>query len=272
MAASPLSSRAGVRASGAAVLWILALFALLLWQVDSAEPGAALEWVELAKLWLARGFLGVAILTIVVLAAWPPFWTGTRLWWRDLRAWFMVDKAPMYQALTRLEHFETADEHFIVAQTLYRMRERGSALAHLNRAIELDDTVLKCFALRGRVRIERGDLAGGIEDFQRVVAKDPGHGFGESLLRLGLALTAAREDDAARTRLEQHAADNGPERRALVARAILAQRADDSHAATELLREAAAEPRDGEHLPIEAAHARARARAMLRYRWAGGES
>ncbi len=60
---------------------------------------------------------------------------------------------------------------------LFEVGERDAAMAHLDRAIELDRDDKRAVANRGHVRRERGELPAAIEDLTRALERSPDYAF-----------------------------------------------------------------------------------------------
>ena len=258
-----MSNRTILRTLLAVLLWTAALVPVAFYFMDAAEPGSAVPVARSIGHWLVRGLwvgLGAAAFFLLV---YPPFWPSVRLLFARLRSRMNVDQAPMIQAMSRLEHHETSDDHAAIARVLFHMGDPARAYPHAIRAVELDRDSLKARYLLARILEDAGQLPGALQQYQEIIRFDASHAFGEALLRLGLLQFTVGDYDNASVTLQRHHDTHGPNRRVLLARGKLAGKRGDANQRVELLREAARAPIDGEHMSPEDALARARARVAL---------
>lgn len=254
--------RSKLRLGFGVLLWLLALAPLALFALDRAEPGAALSVVGRAGSLAGAGLWILVILGIAALF-YPPFLPWLRLRFRRTRDGVSVDQTALQAAQQRLQHLETSDDRFLLAQVHEQAGDRQNALLQVVRALELEPGLLKARALLARLLIDSRREAEAIPVLRSILAEQRDHGFGDTLLRLGLALARSGETAEAARVLEEHEAAHGANRIALLQRARIAVDAGDTARGAALMRRVAAAPAEGEFLPPEAALARAQARVAL---------
>ncbi len=256
-------SKTKTRVTFAVVLWLLALIAPLLLVLDSMERGSAVEWVDAGSSVAGWVIGGAALVILVGLLLYPPFLPATRVRIRRLKSRIHVDQAPLRQAIGRLEHHETADDHFIVAQVSYRMGEVQTAVDHCARALEIEADCTKARNLLAKILAKAGQHEQAAALYDLVVRADPSFGFGDALLGLASSLDKLGQHEAAEAALATHEELHGGNRQALLLRARVAAHAGDKDKQREFLTRAAAPQMDGEIMAPEAQLARARARVAL---------
>lgn len=247
-------------------VWLLAAWPVLLWLLQGSDPElavavahrtAAILW---STLWWTLGGGLVACLLLPPVPAWLR-WQGGRIW-RGLS----TDQAPLRRALAELRHFATGPRHAEVGR-LARLRDQHAlAKEHLARAVELEPEAPSNWYQLGLVQFADGQWAAAAESFRQAEERDPGHAFGDALLRRGRALHELG-DAAALPLLVHHQRQHGGGPRSHLWLAEAHQCFGDRTAAIAALRTAAAPPTT--KLSAEENWCRARARVRL---WGKGGS
>ncbi|MCA8943261.1 MAG: hypothetical protein KDB80_11930 [Planctomycetes bacterium] len=258
-----MGSRNSIRIAFAVLLFVVAAIPPVLLLLDAEAPGRAARITGSVWAVAVQSFWYALAAALVAALVYPPTMPWLRLLLRGMRERLTVDQSPMFQALGRLEHHETADDHFAIAQVRWQLRDIGKVLFHVNRALELDPRCTKARFLGAKALFDIGQVPHAANAYAQVVAADEQFGFGDALLGLGRCLVLLGQDADAVRALERHETIYGPSRRALVLRARLARREHDGAAARELLRRAAQPPGEGEPMSLEEQLARARARVAL---------
>ncbi len=96
-----------------------------------------------------------------------------------------------------------SDLHYLLAECLLKMNatDTASAIAELNRAIELDDNSVSARTLRGKLLLEKGDAKGAVADLEFARHHDPeSRGASYNLAR---AYRALGKEDQARALFQQ---------------------------------------------------------------------
>lgn len=247
-------------------VWLLAAWPVLLWLLQRSDPGLAVAVAHRtsAMLWSMLWWtLGGGLLACLVLPPVPAWlrWQGGRIW-RGLS----TDQAPLRRALAELRHFATGPRYAEVGR-LARLRDQNAlALEHLLRAVELEPAAASSWYQLGLVQFADGQWAAAAESFRQAEERDPGHAFGDALLRRGRALHQLG-DGAALPLLVNHQSQHGGGPKSHLWLAEAYQRAGDRGAAIAALRTAAAPP--STKLSAEENWCRARARVRL---WGKGGS
>lgn len=256
--------RIAARTAFAALLWIAAAVTIALVIGGHAAPLTTVQVADVVALWLGRLVLGVAIAGAVALLLWPPAVPWLRLQWRRARDRMNVDRGPLLEAQSRLQHLETSRDHLTVGRSLLRMGQGPRAIPHLVRAYELENDSAQAAHLLGLALFEVGAVTDARRALERAVAIDPSHGFGDALLALGRTLERLGEDAEAERVLAQHEERYGPAPRADLLRARVLGRLGQRDRARALLERAAAPPKDRGLESPDNALARARARVARR--------
>ncbi|MCC6669974.1 MAG: tetratricopeptide repeat protein [Planctomycetes bacterium] len=204
-----------------------------------------------------------AVGALLLVLCWPPFLPWLRLAWRAMRSRMQVDRRPLREAFERLRHFENAHDHHVAGRVLRRLGDRRTALPHLARAVELDPAAPGPRAELGEALLDAGRAADAAAVLAPLVAREPDHAYGETLLLLVQALLRHGDAAAGLAQLEVHHARFGPVRRAAWLRAEAHGRLGDRAARVQALREAAEAPAKGTRMPPADAYVRARARVAL---------
>lgn len=224
----------------AAVL-MAAAWPLLLWLVHRADPVAAVRLAHAAGAALGTAALALAAAALLLGVAFPPAPAWLRLvgsrTWRALT----TDPRPLQRALAELQHFETAQRHYDAGRLLRQRGHHEQSLAHLRRAVELDDGLAGAFHQLGLACAATRRWPEAAAAFDAAERLDPGHAFGDALLWLGRAQHELGDPAALPTLLahrQQHG--GGPRSQLWLADAL--ERAGDAAGAAEALRAAAAPP------------------------------
>src|SRR5688572_25050191 len=106
MAATVVST--SLRSITLAIVWLVALWPVMLIAVHAASPLAAVQMVQVAGSWLVRLAIGAGALAVLLGILWPPFLPGLRLRWSRMRERLRQDPAQLHSVLSGLQHLETA--------------------------------------------------------------------------------------------------------------------------------------------------------------------
>lgn len=241
-------------------VWLLVAWPFVLWLVHRQDPIAAVELAigaQIGLTWLGIGCgvaLALACLLYPPLPAWLLFAGQTT--WRRLG----TAEAPLRRALGELASFESAARHLEVARLFHErgMFEQGAVHAH--RSLELERNVASAWHLFGSCLMQLDRLEDAAQSFANAEQLDPGHAFGEALLRQGRCQFLLQRASALEL-LQQHERRHGGGARSHLWLAEALDRAGDRAAATAALRVAAAKP--PQRTTGEERLARARARVRL---------
>lgn len=241
----------------------------VLFLLEANELGSAHEVTAAVWSFLVRAFWIALAVGVVALLAYPPSIPWLKVAWRGIRARMTIDRSSMAQALSRLEHHETADDHFVVANVAWQMRDMDRVIHHVDRALRCDPKALKARHLGGRALLSISQFEAAAKNLAQVVEQEENFNYGGALLGLARAMFHLRRFDEAADLLDRHEELNGGNREALLLRARVEGRRGDAAKRKEYLRRAAAEPAEGEIMAPEAQLARARARVAL---WGRGSA
>ncbi len=247
------------------LVWGLAIWPVVLWLLARSDPVLAVR----LKLHLldALAWAAIVLAAVLIVAAllFPPFPAWVRLMFERFRLNFASDRGPLLNALSELQHVETAARHLEVGRLALVRSELQLAVTHLGRAVELDDQVASAWFQLGRLLLRIGQVPGAIQAFQRADDLDPGHAFGEARLLLGRCAILAGDDAAAIRILEDHSREHGGSKKSHYWLGQARAATGDREGAREAMRYAA-EPPQGRLTPEENWF-RALARVWL---WRGG--
>jgi len=252
-----------IRAAFGLVLWIAALFPLVLYGVHRFSPVSAVQIALVAEgavratLWF--GTLAALVATVL----YPPFLPSLRIGLRRLKGRLATDQGPMRHAQERLAHLETAPDHVIVGRALMQQGNLPQAVAHLRRAVELDPEHAGSHYHLALALARHGDPAGAAQQFTETVARDPGHAFGQAMLELGVTYERGGADDHAIEVLQRYHEQFGESRRSNYHLARAFARSGKSAEARTLLQRVAATADVGHQLSLDDQLLRARARVAL---------
>ncbi len=255
------------RLSAVIALWLGAAAPLALLVLGAIDPSAAVRTTADVTRGLGWAVWGLGAAGFVGLAFYPPFLPALRL--RLGRAWRRLgtSDAPVREAYARLRQFETGNDLLLVGRHL---RERGNvpqAVDFLTRAVAKDPTHVGARYQLALAHRAIGNFQAAADGLQDVLARDPGHGFGQPLLDLAEILQAARMPAEAAELLARFRRLHGDRRAVLLQHARVLAACGQREAGLEALRQAAAPPAASERLSADDALARGRARVAL---WFGG--
>lgn len=237
----PPALAAALRQLPLALVWAAALWPATLWLVHAADPAAAVRLAHGAAAtasatwpWLAGGAAAACI-------GYPPTAPYVR---RALHRWrlgWSLDQLQLGKALADLEQLETADRRLALGRLLLAAHKPEQALPHLARAVELDDAVAGAWHQFGLALFLLHQWPAAARCFERAETLDPGHAFGDALLRFGRCLHELK-DGRALMALETHARQHGGGPRSWLWLAEARARAGDRGGELAALAQAAAPP------------------------------
>lgn len=234
---------------------------VLLQVLHHLDPVAAVTVAETTTSVGANLLRYGGLLTVLLLLVWPPFLPSLRIGLARLRRRLGMDPAPLYDALSRLEHLENVVDHRTVGRILRQQGNLARAAHHLQRALEMEPTDTSTRFELARVLASAGHHQHAALLLQSIVATDPGHAYGEATLQLALALERLGREEEASHALALHIARSGESRRALVLLGRNLWRRGKADEGRDLLRRAALKGK--QPLSAEDSLWRARARVAL---------
>lgn len=164
-------------------MWAAALLPVALFVLHQSNPQATVALATmLGKLgWQALWLLGAVLLAGFVLYPPLPAWVRRQL--DRQRTKWTADRTAMARALSELKHFETAHKHFEVAKLAWIRMDYPRVAAHVQRSVALDGTLPAAQFLLGQIALHIGDHRTALAAYQNAERLDPGHAFGDALLR-----------------------------------------------------------------------------------------
>lgn len=168
-------------------MWAAALLPVALFALHQGNPQATVALATmLGRLgWQALWLLGAVLLAGFVLYPPLPAWVRRQL--DRQRTKWTADRTAMARALSELKHFETAHKHFEVAKLAWIRMDYPRVAAHVQRSVALDGTLPAAQFLLGQIALHIGDHRTALAAYQNAERLDPGHAFGDALLRTARA-------------------------------------------------------------------------------------
>lgn len=244
-------------------VWLLAAWPFLLWLVHRQDPVTAVELAIGAQIGLTWFGIGCGVALALTCLLYPPLpaWlllAGQTLWRR-----LGTSEAPLRRALGELASFESAARHLDVARLLFERGMYEPSAMHARRSLELDRGVASAWHLFASCLMHLDRFEDAAQSFANAEQLDPGHAFGEALLRQGRCLHLLQRESALEL-LQQHERRHGGGARSHLWLAEALDRAGDRAAAAAALRIAAAKPPQRTIAEERLARARARVRLWTR--------
>lgn len=254
---------ATLRHLGLGLLWTLAIVPVALWLLHLQSPTAAVA----THLWVAQALRTSALAGAVTLAVglllFPPLPAGLRLLLASTRKLATGDRSRLARAHADLQQLETAQRHLDYGRLAAQAGQPGVAVQHLRRAVELDAGAIAPRYEIGELLHDQRAYAQALPWLLDVVQRDPGHAFGEALLRLARVTFLCGDHRAALALLQQHERAHGGNRRSQYWLAQALDAVGDRTAARAVLTQAAAPPPPRQRLTAEENWYRAWARVAL---------
>ena len=209
----PKGLRVQLRVLPALLLWWATGMGIALFVANAQDPVDAVRMARAIAGVAPQALLWCTVTAFALALLWPPFPAALRLAFARIGETLRTDRGPLLRAIADLRNFESAARHLEAGRAANACRDYRAAIPHLIRAIQMERDLLAAHYQIGVAFFELGALQQAAQALTHVTAIEPGHAFGDALLRLARTRQLGGDRTGARDLFVQHQKEHGGNRK-----------------------------------------------------------
>lgn len=209
----PKGRRLSLSVLPALLLWWTTGIGIALFVANAKDPVEAVRMARAIADIAPTALLWCGVTAFALALLWPPFPAALRLAVARIGETLRTDRGPLLRAIADLRNFESAARHLEAGRAANACRDYRAAIPHLIRAIQMERDLLAAHYQIGVAFFELGALQQSAQALTHVTAIEPGHAFGDALLRLARVRQLGGDRTGARDLFVQHQKEHGGNRK-----------------------------------------------------------